>query len=68
MPPISTYPAVAPEGRWQRAMAALARAQAAFTAVEHTADASDAAYRQAWMGLWRAERYQLALMQGEQPG
>jgi hypothetical protein len=56
----------APQGRWQRAMRSLARAQAAFNAIERTADASDAAFRRAWMGLWRAERYQLALMRREQ--
>jgi hypothetical protein len=59
---------LAPEGRWQRAMAALARAQAAFTEIELTTDASDAAFRRAWMGLWRAERYQLALMQRDHHG
>lgn len=54
------------QGRWRRAMAGLARAQTAFAAIELTADASDAAFRRAWMGLWRAERYQLALMRREQ--
>jgi hypothetical protein len=49
-------------------MVALARAQAKFTAIEQSADASDVAFRRAWMGLWRAERYQLALMQREQHG
>jgi hypothetical protein len=63
----STTP-VSPQGRWQRAMMALARAQAKFTAIEQSADASDAAFRRAWMGLWRAERYQLALMRSEQHG
>jgi hypothetical protein len=58
----------APQGRWQRAMKALARAQAAFNAIELTADASDVAFRRAWMGLWRAERYQLALMRSDQEG
>lgn len=54
------------EGRWQRAMSALARAQEAFAEIERSADATDAAFRRAWMGLWRAERYQLALMRHEQ--
>jgi hypothetical protein len=54
------------EGRWQRAMAALARAQEAFDEIERAADATDTAFRRAWMGLWRAERYQLALMRREE--
>jgi hypothetical protein len=54
------------EGRWKRAMAALARAQDAFAEIELSADATDAAFRRAWMGLWRAERYQIALMRREQ--
>jgi hypothetical protein len=54
------------QAKWQRAMASLARAQAAFTAVELTADATDAVYRRAWMGLWRAERYHIALLRREQ--
>jgi hypothetical protein len=47
-------------------MAALARAQEAFAEIELSADATDAAFRRAWMGLWRAERYQIALMRREQ--
>jgi hypothetical protein len=54
------------EGRWKRAMAALVRAQDAFAEIELSADATDAAFRRAWMGLWRAERYQIALMRREQ--
>ncbi len=53
------------EAKWQRAMATLARAQAAFIAVELTAEATDPAYRRAWMGLWRAERYHIALTRRE---
>jgi len=53
------------EAKWQRAMAALARAQDAFAAIELTAEATDAAYRRAWMGLWRAERYHIALTRRE---
>jgi hypothetical protein len=37
-----------------------------FAAIELTAEASDAAFRGAWMRLWRAERYQLALMRRDQ--
>lgn len=53
------------QGKWQRAMAALSRAQAAFAAIELTAEATDEAYRRAWMGLWRAERYHIALTRRE---
>ncbi|MEJ0008892.1 MAG: hypothetical protein WDM77_21635 [Steroidobacteraceae bacterium] len=53
------------QAKWQRAMAALSRAQAAFTAIELTAEATDAVYRRAWMGLWRAERYHIALTRRE---
>ena len=44
---------------------ALAQAQAKFTAVEMTAEATDPVYRRAWMGLWRAERYHIALSRRE---
>jgi hypothetical protein len=54
------------EGRWQRAMSALVRAQEAFAEIERSADATDAAFRRAWMGLWRAERYQIALLRREE--
>jgi hypothetical protein len=47
-------------------MRSLARAQATFSALDPDTEASDAAYRRAWMGLWKAERYQLALMEHEQ--
>jgi hypothetical protein len=53
-------------GRWQRSMAALVRAQEAFAEIELSADATDTAFRRAWMGLWRAERYQIALMRREE--
>ena len=49
-------------------MSALARAQERFAAVEFDADATDADYRRAYLGLWRAEQYQLALMRREQHG
>jgi len=44
------------EKRWSRATVAVARAQAHYQNLQHTADADEKTEARAWLRLWKAER------------